>query len=330
MLAIAIRTPGGPEVLVPERRPAPVAGIGDVLIRVSAAGVNRPDLLQRQGKYPPPKGASDILGLEVAGTVIASGPGAHRFRPGERVCALVNGGGYAELCAVPEGQVMPVPAGLSDVEAAALPETFFTVWANVFDDAKLLAGERLLVHGGTSGIGTTAIQLGSALGATVFATAGSDAKVDACVRLGATQAFNYRAGSFAEAVLAATGGEGVDVVLDMVGGAYLAQNLRVLRAKGRLALIAFLGGSKTEVDLLPVLQKHLVVTGSLMRPRTAAEKAAIAARLEARVWPLLAARRIRPVIDSTFPLADAAKAHARLEEGGHVGKVVLTRDPPTP
>ena len=330
MLAIAIRTPGGPEVLVPERRPAPVAGIGDVLIRVSAAGVNRPDLLQRQGKYPPPKGASDILGLEVAGTVIASGPGAHRFRPGERVCALVNGGGYAELCAVPEGQVMPVPAGLSDVEAAALPETFFTVWANVFDDAKLLAGERLLVHGGTSGIGTTAIQLGSALGATVFATAGSDAKVDACVRLGATQAFNYRAGPFADAVLAATGGEGVDVVLDMVGGAYLAQNLRVLRAKGRLALIAFLGGSKTEVDLLPVLQKHLVVTGSLMRPRTAPEKAAIAARLEARVWPLLAARRIRPAIDSTFPLADAAKAHARLEEGGHVGKVVLTRDPPTP
>jgi putative PIG3 family NAD(P)H quinone oxidoreductase len=304
--------------------------VGEVLIQVTAAGVNRPDLMQRQGKYPPPPGASDIPGLEVAGTVVASGAGAHRFRPGERVCALLTDGGYAELCVAPEGQVLPVPAGLSDVEAAALPETFFTVWANVFDDARLQPGERLLVHGGASGIGTTAIQLATRLGSPVFATAGSDAKCAACERLGAAKAFNYRAGPFADALLAATNKEGVDVVLDMVGGAYLAQNLRVLRPRGRLVVIAFLGGTKAEIDLLPVLQKRLVITGAALRPRAIAEKAAIAARLEARVWPLLAAGKIRPVIDSAFPLAQAARAHARLEQGDHIGKVVLTRDPPTP
>ncbi|MBM3508233.1 MAG: NAD(P)H-quinone oxidoreductase [Alphaproteobacteria bacterium] len=334
MRAIAIRCAGGPEVLAVEERPAPVPGIGEVLIRVGAAGVNRPDLLQRQGKYPPPKGASDIPGLEVAGTVVGTGPGAHRYRAGERVCALVAGGGYAELCVAPEGQVLPVPANLTDVEAAALPETFFTVWANVFDEARLQPGERLLVHGGASGIGTTAIQLGAAFGATVFATAGSDAKCDACVHLGAAQAFNYRMGPFAEPLLAATGGQGskpgVDVILDMVGGSYLQQNLRVLRPRGRLVLIALIGGAKAEIDLLPILTRRLVVTGSLLRPRSVAEKTAIGARLEARVWPLLHQGRIKPLIDSTFPLAEASRAHSRLEQGSHIGKVVLTRDPPTP
>lgn len=330
MMAIGISRPGGPEVLVPERRPVPAPAVGDVLIRVAAAGVNRPDLMQRQGRYPPPAGVSDVPGLEVAGVVVASGPGAHRYRRGERVCALVAGGGYAEYCTAPEGQVLPVPAGLSEVEAAALPETFFTVWANVFDDARLMPGERLLVHGGAGGIGTTAIQLGAAFGAAVFATAGTDAKCAACKRLGARDAFNYRAGAFAAPLLAATGGQGVDVVLDMVGAAYLTQNLQVLRPRGRLVVIAFLGGSKVEIDLLPILQKRLVLTGSALRPRLAAEKAAIAARLEARVWPLLATGAIRPVIDAEFPLREAARAHARLEQGDHIGKVVLTVPPPTP
>ncbi len=330
MNAITIRAPGGPEVLEVGPRPVPTPAIGEVLIRVSAAGVNRPDIMQRQGRYAPPPGASDIPGLEIAGTVVAAGSGAHRYRLGERVCALVTGGGYAEYCVAPEGQVLPVPHGLSDIEAAALPETYFTVWTNVFDDAHLAPGERLLVHGGASGIGTAAIQLGVAFGATVFVTAGSDEKCDACVRLGATAAFNYRTAPFAEPLLAASGGEGVDVVLDMVGASYLAANLKVLRRRGRLVLISFLGGAKTDIDLGPVLQKRLVVTGSTLRPRSVAEKALIAARLEARVWPLLAAGRVRPVIDSTFPLAEAARAHVRLEQGSHIGKVVLTAAPPTP
>lgn len=324
MRAIEIAEPGGPHVLRPTQRPVPQPAVGEVLIQVAAAGVNRPDVAQRQGKYPPPPGASDLPGLEVAGLVAATGPGAHRWRVGERVCALVNGGGYAEYACAPAGQVLPAPANLSDVEAAALPETFFTVWANVFQAGRLRAGERLLVHGGASGIGTTAIQLASVLGADVFATAGSQAKVEACVRLGARAAFNYREGPFLEPVLAATGGQGVDVVLDMIGGSYLAANLKVLRRDGRLVVIAVQGGAKAEVDLWAILQKRLVLTGSLLRPRTTPEKAAIAAALEARVWPLLATGKVRPVIDSTFPLAEAAAAHQRLESGLHVGKVMLT------
>ncbi len=330
MTAIAIRAPGGPEQLVPVSRPVPQPGVGEVLIQVRAAGLNRPDVFQRQGRYAPPPGASDLPGLEVAGTVVRSGPGAHRYRVGERVCALVHGGGYAAYCVAPEGQVLPVPAGLSDIEGACLPETYFTVWANVFDDARLAPGERLLVHGGTSGIGTTAIPLAKELGATVFATAGSDAKVEACRRLGAADAFNYRAGPFLDPLLAATNGEGVDVILDMIGGSYLQPNLRALRPRGRLVLIAIQGGAKGEIDLWQVMQKRLVVTGSLLRPKTVAEKAAIAARLEARVWPLLAAGKLRPVVDSTFPIERAADAHVRLEQGSHIGKVVLTVGAPTP
>jgi NADPH2:quinone reductase len=256
--------------------------------------------------------------------VAACGPDAHRWRLGERVSALVNGGGYAEFAVAPEGQVLPAPAPLSDSEAAALPETFFTVWANVFQAGRLRAGERLLVHGGASGIGTTAIQLATALGAEVFATAGSAAKVDACVRLGARAAFNYREGPFQDPLLAATAGQGVDVVLDMVGAPYLAANLKVLRRDGRLVMIAVQGGSKAEVDLWTIIQKRLVVTGSTLRPRTTPEKAAIAAELEARVWPLVVSGTVRPVIDSVFPLREAAAAHARLESGLHVGKVMLT------
>ncbi len=324
MLAVEIAGAGGPDVLRTVRRPVPQPAVGEVLIQVTAAGVNRPDVAQRQGKYPPPPGASDLPGLEVAGVVAATGPGAHRWRLGERVCALVNGGGYAEYAVAPEGQVLPALANLTDIEAAALPETFFTVWANVFQAAHLRSGERLLVHGGASGIGTTAIQLATALGAEVLATAGSQAKVEACLRLGARAAFNYREGPFQEPVLAATGGQGVDVVLDMVGGSYLGANLKVLRTDGRLVMIAVQGGAKAEVDLWAVLQKRLVITGSLLRPRTTPEKASIAAALEARVWPLLAAGAGRPVIDSTFPLAQAAAAHERLESGMHVGKVMLT------
>ena len=324
MLAVAIARPGGPEVLVPVQRPVPKPGVGEVLIRVAAAGVNRPDIMQRQGRYPPPPGASDLPGLEVAGEIAATGLGAHRYRLGERVCALLSGGGYAEYCVAPAGQVLPAPAGLSEIEAAALPETFFTVWANVFDAARLRPGERLLVHGGASGIGTTAIQLAKTFGAEVFVTAGTEAKCAACRKLGATEAFNYRAGPFDEPLLAVTQGQGVDVVLDMVGGSYLAANLRVLRRHGRLAVIALQGGAKGEIDLLQVLQKRLVVTGSTLRPRSMPEKAAIAAQLEARVWPWLAARTVKPVIDSVFPLAQAAAAHTRLEGGEHIGKVMLT------
>ncbi len=324
MLAVEIAAPGGPDVLRPVQRPVPLPGVGEVLIQVKAAGVNRPDVAQRQGKYPPPPGASDLPGLEVAGVVAATGAGAHRWRLGERVCALVNGGGYAEYATAPEGQVLPALPNLTDVEAAALPETFFTVWANVFQAGRLRPAERLLVHGGASGIGTTAIQLATALGAEVFATAGSQAKVDACVRLGAKAAFNYREGPFLDSVLAATGGQGVDVVLDMIGGPYTAANLKVLRQDGRLVMIAAQGGAKAEVDLWAIMQRRLVLTGSLLRPRTTPEKATIAAALEARAWPLLVAGRVRPVIDSTFPLAQAAAAHLRLESGQHVGKVMLT------
>jgi NADPH2:quinone reductase len=316
--------PGGPDVLVTAMRPVPQPGPGDVLIRVAAAGVNRPDLLQRQGKYPPPPGASDVIGLEVAGTVAVAGPQAAPWRAGESVCALVAGGGYAEYCVAPAAQCLPVPSGLTLVEAAAMPETFFTVWTNVFERGRLQAGESLLVHGGSSGIGTTAIMLGHAFGATVFATAGSAEKCAACERIGATRAINYRTEDFLEVVRDATRGRGVDVILDMVGGDYVVRNLEALAVEGRLVQIAFLRGARAEINLTPLMQRRLTFTGSTLRPRTEEQKGAIARALLEHVWPKLQAGAFRPVIHATFPLAEAAKAHAELERGEHVGKIVLT------
>jgi putative PIG3 family NAD(P)H quinone oxidoreductase len=329
MTAIEITRPGGPEVLVPATRPVPVPAAGEVLIRVAAAGVNRPDVLQRKGGYAPPPGASDIPGLEVAGTVVAAAPGVASPRIGERVMALVAGGGYAEFCAAPSAQCLAVPASLSDVEAGAIPETFFTVWTNVFERGALGPGEAFLVHGGASGIGTVAIQLAREFGATVFATAGTAEKCAACVRLGAALAVNYRDSDFVAAIRAATGGAGVDVVLDMVGGDYTARNLDLLKPDGRLVQIAFLRGSKVELDLNPLMRKRLTLTGSTLRPRPVAEKGAIAASLAARVLPLLKSGRVRPVIDSRFPLARAADAHQALEADRHVGKIVLETGPPS-
>jgi putative PIG3 family NAD(P)H quinone oxidoreductase len=322
-LVVEIARPGPPEVLRPARRPVVLPGPGEVLVRVAAAGVNRPDLLQREGKYPPPPGASDVPGLEVAGTVAAVGPGVTPWGEGDAVCALVAGGGYAEYCLVPAPQCLPIPRGLGVVEAAALPEAFFTVWTNVFERGRLAPSETLLVHGGSSGIGTTAIQLGRAFGARVFATAGTAEKCAACERLGAERAFNYREEDFAAAARALTGGRGVDVILDMVGGSYLPRNLDCLARGGRLVLIALIGGSRAEVDLRAVLQGWLTVTGSTLRPRSPQEKGRIARALQEKVWPLLDAGTIAPVIHATFPLVEAASAHRLLESGVHVGKVVL-------
>ena len=324
MTAIEIAEPGGPDVLRPAERPTPEPGLGEVLVKVTAAGVNRPDVLQRKGGYPPPPGASDIPGLEIAGTVVALGPGAGRWRIGDRVCGLVTGGGYAEYCAVPTVQCLPVPADYDMVKAAALPETFFTVWTNVFQRGRLEGGERFLVHGGSSGIGTTAIQIAHARGARVFATAGSAGKCAACERLGAERAINYRDEDFVAVVKELTGGEGVDVILDMVGGDYIARNVAALRTGGRLVYIAFLGGSKVELDFLPMMLKRATITGSTLRPRGVEEKGVIAGELEREVWPLLDSGRIGPVIDSTFPLAQAADAHRRIDAAEHIGKIVLT------
>jgi NADPH2:quinone reductase len=324
MNAVVAVRPGGPEVLRLEPRPRPAPGEGEVLIAVEAAGVNRPDTLQRQGLYPPPAGAPDILGLEVAGRIVALGPKASRFAIGDSVLALVPGGGYAQYCAAHESNSLPVPAGLSIVEAAAIPETFFTVWTNVFDRGGLKPGETLLVHGGTSGIGTTAILLAKAFGATVIATAGSDEKAGACLRLGADAAVNYRTADFVAATLESTGSRGADVILDMVGGDYVARNYEAAAVDGRIVQIAFLNGPKATLDLRPLMVKRLVHTGSTLRPRPVAQKALIAQALYAQVWPLLAAGRCKPVIDSTYPLADAASAHARMESSAHVGKMVLT------
>ena len=322
MTAIAISAAGGPEVLKPELRPVPRPGAGEILIRVAAAGVNRPDVAQRSGAYPPPPGASDLPGLEVAGTVAAHGDGVDRFAIGDRVCALVNGGGYAPFVAVAASQALPVPAGLSMVEAAALPENCFTVWANVFVHGRLAAGETLLVHGGTSGIGTTAIQLGKAFGAKVVATAGSAAKCDATLKLGADRAVNYREEDFVAAVEGFTAGRGADVILDMVGGSYVERNYRAAAERGRIVQIAFLESPRAEVNFAALMAKRLVHTGSTLRPRTAAEKAGLASALEDEVWPLIAAGRMRPLIDATFPLAQAAAAHRALE-ASHVGKIML-------
>jgi len=315
--------PGAPDVLRVEIGPVPQPRDEEVLVRVAAAGVNRPDLLQRQGKYPPPAGASPIIGLDIAGEIVAVGPRMDRWRVGDRVCALVAGGGYAEYCTAPAAQCLPVPAGLSMVEAGALPETFFTVWTNLFQRAQLAAGETVLIHGGSSGIGTTAIQLAHAIGARVFTTAGSTTKCIACRGLGADLAINYHETDFVSAVRDATAGRGVDVILDMVGGPYVARNLDALAVDGRLTQIAFVAGSRVEVDLRTVMTKRLTITGSTLRPRSVAEKAAIARDLEMHVWPLLASGAVRPVIFRTFPLAEAAAAHRLLEDGQHVGKIVL-------
>ena len=300
-------------------RPVPEPRAGEVLVRVTAAGVNRPDVMQRLGKYPPPPGASDIPGLEVSGEIVA-GPDA---AIGRRVCALVTGGGYAEYCVAPLEQCLPVPSGVSEAHAAAIPETFFTVWTNLFDRAALKAGERVLVHGGTSGIGTTAIQLAHARGAVVFATAGTNDKVAACRRLGADRAINYEMEDFVAAVKAGTSSEGVDVVLDIIGGDYVPRNLECLRMNGRLIQIGLMAGSKTAFDFRPVLQRRLTITGSTLRPRTVAEKGAIARALEREVWPLLERGDVKPIVHAELPLAHAAEAHRELESGRVTGKLVL-------
>lgn len=323
MRVIEISSFGPPDVLRLAERPDPVAAAGEVLIDVAAAGVNRPDLRQRMGKYPPPPGASDIPGLEVAGTVAAVGAAVTGWREGDSVCALVAGGGYAERVAVPQEQCLPVPAGLSLIEAAAIPETFFTVWTNVFDRGRLQAGESILIHGGTSGIGTTAIQLAKARGARVFTTAGTDEKCDAARQLGADVALNYRTTDWVAALNEATGGRGVDVILDMVGGDYLPRNLDLLAVEGRLVQIAFVRSPKAEVDFSVLMRKRAWITGSTLRSRTPAEKGDIARALRAEVWPLIEAGTVRPVIHRVFPLAQAAEAHRLLESGTHIGKIVL-------
>jgi NADPH:quinone reductase len=322
MTAIEIKTAGGPEVLVPTTRPVPRPQAGEVLIQVAASGINRPDCLQRRGLYNPPPGTTDLPGLEVAGTVAATGESVAWPKMGDRVCALVAGGGYAEWAVAPAVQCLPIPANLGFIEAACLPETFFTVWTNVFEDAHLAAGEAILIHGGASGIGTTAIQLARALGARVFATAGTAEKCAACVRLGAERAINYKTEDFVTVIREATG-EGVDVILDMVGGDYVARNLACLRPRGRLVQIAFLKGSKAEIDLNPLMRKRLVLTGSTLRPRSVVEKGAIAAALKTRVWPLIEAGAIKPVIHATFALAQAADAHRMMEADLHTGKIAL-------
>lgn len=325
MICIEIRSPGGPEVLAPAERADPVPGVGEILIRVSAAGVNRPDVLQRRGRYPPPPGASDIPGLEVAGTVARLGEGVQGWRTGDRVCALVAGGGYATLCVAPAPQCLPVPASLDLVAAGAVPETFFTVWTNVFDRGRLRPGDTALFHGGSSGIGTTAIQLADARGARVFATAGSDEKCRACEALGAERAINYRTEDFVAALKDLTDGRGVDLVLDIVGGEYAARNIAVLAVDGRLVQIGLMGGAAlATIDLGVILQRRLTITGSTLRARTVEEKGVIAAALRREVWPFLEDGRVKPVIYRTFPLVEAAAAHRLMESSEHVGKIVLT------
>ena len=323
MTAINIDGFGAPSVLKPQARPTPQPGQGEVLIKVQAAGVNRPDVMQRLGQYNPPPGSTDIPGLEIAGEVVALGAGASRYAIGDKVCALVAGGGYAEYCPAPEPQVMPVPAGLTMAEAGGVPETFMTVWTNVFDRGRLVAGESFLVHGGSSGIGTTAIQLAKAFGATAYATAGDEEKCRACERLGAAKAFNYKTADFVSAVKEATGGKGVDLILDMVGGDYVGQNLAALALEGRLVQIAWQKGAKVQADFMRLMTHRLTWTGSTLRPRTIAQKGEIARALEAKVWPLIAAGKVKPVMYKTFPLAQASEAHALMETSTHIGKIVL-------
>jgi putative PIG3 family NAD(P)H quinone oxidoreductase len=323
MRAIEISKPGGPEVLVAATRDKPAPSGSEILVRVAAAGVNRPDCFQRQGAYPPPKGASDIPGLEIAGEVVDVGETASRFKRGDKVCALVAGGGYAEYCVVDETNALPAPKGLTMMEAAALPETYFTVWHNVFQRGGLKAGESFLVHGGTSGIGTTAIQLAKAFGARVFATAGSDAKCEAMRELGADLSINYKETDFVEAVEKETGGKGVNLILDMVGGDYISRNYQAASVDGRIVQIAFLNGRKAEADFSLLMTKRLTHTGSTLRARDVAFKAQIANELRQQVWPLLNERKVLPVMDSIFPLEQASAAHQRMEDGEHIGKIVL-------
>jgi putative PIG3 family NAD(P)H quinone oxidoreductase len=325
MRCVEISRPGPPDVLRLVERPDPTPGAGEVLIDVAAAGVNRPDVLQREGGYPPPKGASDLPGLEVAGTVAVLGDGVTGWNVGDQVCALVAGGGYASLCVAPAPQCLPVPHALSVIEAAAVPETFFTVWTNVFERGRLQAGETVLVHGGTSGIGTTAIQLAVARGARVFATAGTNEKCRACEQLGAERGINYRTDDFAQVVKELTGGRGVDVILDHIGGDYFGKNVSALALEGRLCVIGLMGGSgSAAIDLGRLLRQRLTVTGSTLRPRTVAEKGRIAAALRREVWPLLDAGTVKPIVHKTFPLAQAAEAHRLMESSQHIGKIVLT------
>ena len=323
MKAVEIGEPGGPRALRLTERPKPEPGEGEVLIRVKCAGVNRPDVLQRMGAYPPPEGASDLPGLEVSGVVDKAGPGVTRFAQGDAVCALTAGGGYAEFVAVHESNALPVPGGFTFSEAAAIPETYFTVWHNVFQRGGLQAGETLLVHGGTSGIGTTAIQLAKAFGSTVVATAGSAEKCAACEKLGADRAVNYREEDFVEAVRETTGGKGADVILDMVGGDYISRNYKAAAIEGRVVQIAFLGGAKAEANFSLLMTKRLVHTGSMLRARSVEFKGALAAELQENVWPLLADRKVQPVMDMIYPLAEAWRAHERMEAGSHIGKIVL-------
>ena len=324
MTAIAIRAPGGADMLVPQERPLPQLAAGEVLVKVAAAGVNRPDVMQRQGLYPPPAGATDIPGLEIAGEVAALGSDVVRWKTGDRVMALVVGGGYAQFCAAHETHALPVPPTLTLTEAAGIPETFFTVWHNAFQRGRLTAGETLLVHGGSSGIGTTAIQLAKAFGARVIATAGSQEKCEACRRLGADTAINYKSEDFVAATKAATGGKGADVILDMVGGDYIERNYEAAAVEGRVVQIAFQDSPKATVDFRRIMLKRLTHTGSTLRARAIGDKAAIARGLEEHVLPLIAQGRVRPVIDSTFPLAQAGAAHRRMETSAHIGKIVLT------
>lgn len=324
MRAIEIEKPGGPEVLRPAQRPQPEPKPHEILVKVAAAGVNRPDVLQRQGLYPVPPDASDLPGLEIAGEVVACGSAVKTWKPGDAVCALTHGGGYAEYCVTPEVQALPVPKGLSMTEAASLPETFFTVWGNVFERGRLAEGESLLVQGGTSGIGVTAIQMAKAMGNRVFATAGTDEKCAACVKLGAEAAFNYKTQDFVAGVKQATGGKGVDVILDMAAGDFVPREVKALADDGRLVFIAHLRGTKTELDVGEVMRRRLTLTGSTLRPRPIAFKGAVAASLRARVWPLIEAGKIKPVIYKTFKLEDAAEAHRLMETSTHIGKLVLT------
>ena len=314
MRAVEITKPGGPDVLQPADRPQPKPGADEVLVKVAAAGVNRPDILQRMGNYPVPPGASDIPGLEIAGEVVGTG---------EKICALVAGGGYAEYCVVPKAQALPVPKGLTMVQAASLPETFFTVWSNVYDRGRLAPGETFLVQGGTSGIGVTAIQMAKAMGNRVFATAGSDEKCAACVRLGAERAFNYKTQDWSAEVLAATGNKGVNVILDMVGGDYVPKELKCLADDGRLVFIAYLRGPKTELNIDAVMRRRLTLTGSTLRPRSPAFKSLVADELARNVWPFVESGQLRPMMDQRFPLEEAAAAHRRMESGDHMGKIVL-------
>jgi NADPH2:quinone reductase len=324
MKAVEIAAPGGPEQLRIAVRPVPKPGVEEVLIRVAAAGVNRPDVMQRQGRYPPPAGASDIPGMEAAGEIVGLGAGVENLAVGDQVTALLSGGGYAEFAVAAAPLCLPVPKGLSMVEAAAVPETFFTVWDNLFTRGRCKSGDDVLIHGGTSGIGTTAIQLAKTLGARVYATAGSDDKARACERLGAVRGINYRTEDFVEVVLAATGGKGANVILDMIGGDYFDRNLKVAANEGRLVIIAMQGGARAEIKLNVLLAKRLTVAGSTLRARTVKEKGAVANAVHTDVWPLLSSGRVRPIIHATFPLAEAAAAHQLMESSNHIGKIVLT------